>query len=306
MGLMRKTFLNLADNNAMYKFVVGNELTRGLTRRFVAGERLGEALDAMKVLNEKGIKGSLDLLGENVHAHEEARKAGADYEEILDRIQEAGLDTNVSLKLTQMGLDLGEDLCFEVTSKVLRKAKSYNNFVRLDMEGSTYTQRTLDMFKKLHAEFGNTIGIVLQAYLYRTEQDVKDMIAIGARVRLCKGAYLEPPGVAFPDKKDVDASYVKCMELLLKDGYYPGLATHDQAIIDHAKAFVAKEGIGREKFEFQMLYGIRKSEQEALVKEGFNMRCYVPFGTQWYPYFMRRLAERPANVWFILNNMVKK
>jgi proline dehydrogenase len=306
MGLMRKTFLNLADNNAMYKFVVGNEFTRSLTRRFVAGERLSEALEAMKALNLKGIKGSLDLLGENVHAHEEARKAGLDYEEILERIQAAGLDTNVSLKLTQMGLDLGEDLCFEVTSSVLRKAQGYNNFVRLDMEGSAYTQRTLDMFKKLHAEFGNTIGIVLQAYLYRTEQDVKDMIALGARVRLCKGAYLEPPGVAFPDKKDVDASYVKCMELLLKDGFYPGLATHDQTIIDHAKAYVAKESIGRDQFEFQMLYGIRTGEQEALVKEGYNMRCYVPFGTQWYPYFMRRLAERPANVWFILNNMVKR
>jgi proline dehydrogenase len=306
MGLMRKTFLTLADNNAMYKFVVGNEITRQMTRRFVAGERLSEALEAMKVLNEKGIKGSLDLLGENVHSQEEARKAGAEYEEILDRIQEAGLDTNVSLKLTQMGLDLGEDLCYEVTAGVLRKAKQYNNFVRLDMEGSAYTQKTLDMFKRLHAEFGNTVGIVLQAYLYRTEQDVEDVIKLGARVRLCKGAYLEPAGVAFPDKKDVDANYVKCMKRLMKDGFYPGLATHDEAIIEEAKAYAKAEGIGPERFEFQMLYGIRSDLQRELVQDGYNMRCYVPFGTQWYPYFMRRLAERPANVWFILHNAMRK
>jgi proline dehydrogenase len=164
----------------------------------------------------------------------------------------------------------------------------------------------MDMFKRLHAEFGNTVGIVLQAYLYRTEQDVEDVIKMGARVRLCKGAYLEPAGVAFPDKKEVDANYVKCMKRLMKEGFYPGLATHDEAIIDEAKAYAKAEGIGSERYEFQMLYGIRSDLQRKLVEDGYNMRCYVPFGTQWYPYFMRRLAERPANVWFILNNAMRK
>lgn len=305
MSLMRKTFLTLADNNAMYKFIVGNSYTRAMTRRFVAGEKLDEALEAMKVLNADGIKGSLDLLGENVHAEAEARAAGKEYEEILDRIQAAGLDTNVSLKLTQMGLDLGDDLCYEVTAGVIRKARDYGNFVRLDMEGSAYTQKTLDMFKRLHAEFGKHVGIVLQAYLYRTKDDVEDMIKLGARVRLCKGAYLEPAEVAYPEKADTDKSYVACMERLMKDGFYPGLATHDEAIIEHAKAYAKREGIDASRYEFQMLYGIRSDLQKQLVKDGYNMRCYVPFGTQWYPYFMRRLAERPANVWFILHNAVK-
>ena len=305
MNLMRKTFLTLADNNAMYKFIVGNSYTRAMTRRFVAGEKLDEALAAMKVLNADGIKGSLDLLGENVHTEAEARAAGAAYEEILDRIQAAGLDTNVSLKLTQMGFDLGDDLCYEVTASVIRKARDYGSFVRLDMEGSAYTQRTLDMFKRLHAEFGKHVGIVLQAYLYRTKDDVEDMIKLGARVRLCKGAYLEPAEVAFPEKADVDKSYVACMERLMKDGFYPGLATHDEAIIDHAKAYAKREGIDASRYEFQMLYGIRSDLQRQLVKDGYNMRTYVPYGTQWYPYFMRRLAERPANVWFILHNAVK-
>lgn len=306
MPLLRKTFLTLAENNHVYRLIVGNEVTRAMTRRFVAGEKLDEAITAMAELNTKGIKGSLDLLGENVHSEAEARAAGAEYQTILDRIAERGLDTNVSLKLTQMGLDLGDDLCFEVTAGVLETAKKYNNFVRLDMEGSAYTQKTLDMFKRLHATYGNTVGIVLQAYLRRTADDIEDMIKLGARVRFCKGAYLEPPDVAFEEKSEVDANYVRCMERLLESGFYPGLATHDQDIIAHAKRFVAEKGIAKDRFEFQMLYGIRRDLQEALVQEGFNMRCYVPFGTQWYPYFMRRLAERPANIWFILHNAMKR
>lgn len=305
MNLVRKTFLTLADNNAVYKFIVGNSYTRGMTRRFVAGEQLDEALAAMKVLNLDGIKGSLDLLGENVSSEAEARAAGLEYERIVDAIAAAGLDTNVSLKPTQMGFDLGEDLCYEIIAGVVRKAQGYDNFVRIDMEGSAYTQRTLDLFKRLHAEFGRHVGIVLQAYLYRTQDDIEAMIKLGARVRLCKGAYLEPAEVAYPDKADVDKSYVAGMERLLSEGFYPGLATHDEAIITHAKAYVAKHAISAARFEFQMLYGIRGDLQKQLVKDGFTMRCYVPFGTQWYPYFMRRLAERPANVWFILNNAVK-
>ncbi|HEY9724570.1 MAG TPA: proline dehydrogenase family protein [Oscillatoriaceae cyanobacterium] len=306
MSMMRKALLTLADNKAMYKMIVGNDLTRGLTRRFVAGEALDEAIGAMRELNTQGIKGSLDLLGENVYTVDEARAAGKAYEQILDRIAETGLDTNVSLKLTQMGLDLGEDLCREITGGVIAKAKQYGNFVRIDMEGSPYTQRTLDLFKRLFAEYGTTVGIVLQAYLYRTADDVEDMIKLGARVRLCKGAYLEPAGIAYPNKADVDANYLRCMKRLLKEGFYPGLATHDAAIIQAAKNYAGAEEISKERFEFQMLYGIRRDLQEQLVKEGYNMRCYVPYGAQWYPYFMRRLAERPANVWFILNNAVKK
>ena len=306
MSLMRKTFLTLAENNAVYRMIVGNSVTRAMTRRFVAGESLDEALAAMAELNALKIRGSLDLLGENVHTEEEARAAGAFYETIVEAIAQAGLDTNVSLKLTQMGLDLSEDLCFEVTSGVIRRAQQHDNFVRIDMEGSAYTERTLAMFKRLHAVFGNHVGIVLQAYLYRTQADVEEMINLGARVRLCKGAYLEPAEVAFPDKADVDKNYVACMHRLLSAGYYPGLATHDEAIIQQARTYVAAEGLAPERFEFQMLYGIRRDLQESLVKEGFNMRCYVPFGTQWYPYFMRRLAERPANVWFLLHNALKR
>lgn len=306
MDLMRKTFLTLAENNAVYRMIVGNRVTRAMTRRFVAGESLEDALVAMTDLNSLQIRGSLDLLGENVHTAEDARAAGAFYETIVERIAQAGLDTNVSLKLTQMGLDISEGLCFEVTSGVIRRAQAHDNFVRIDMEGSAYTERTLAMFKRLHAVFGKHVGIVLQAYLHRTQADVEQMIELGARVRLCKGAYLEPPEVAFPDKADVDRNYVVCMKRLLRSGYFPGLATHDEAIIQQARAYTAAEGIAPERFEFQMLYGIRRDLQESLVKAGFNMRCYVPFGTQWYPYFMRRLAERPANVWFLLHNAIRR
>jgi proline dehydrogenase len=305
-ALLRKTFLVMSENRSMHRFVVGNSLTRKMSRRFVAGEMLDEALETIRELNAKGIHATLDLLGENVATEAEARQAGADYEAILDRLAASGLQANVSLKPTQMGMDLGDDFCRGIIAGVVAKAKQHGNFVRIDMEGSAYTQRTMDMFKSLLAEFGRDhVGIVLQAYMYRTEQDVEEMIQLGARVRLCKGAYKEPPEVAFPEKADVDANYVKLAQRLVKDGHYPGLATHHEAMIQAVKDYVAAEGIGRERFEFQMLYGIRRDLQEALVKDGYHMRCYVPYGTQWYPYFMRRLAERPANVWFIMSNMLK-
>jgi proline dehydrogenase len=305
-ALLRKTFLSLSENRSMHRFVVGNGLTRKMSRRFVAGEQLDEALDTIRELNAKGIMATLDLLGENVHSEAEARQAGADYEAILDRLAAAGLNANVSLKPTQMGLDLGDDLATEIIAGVVAKAKQHGNFVRIDMEGSAYTQRQLDQFKKLLAEYGRDhVGIVLQAYLFRTADDVEEMIRLGARVRLCKGAYKEPAEIAYPDKADVDANYVRLAKRLIQDGHYPGIATHDEAMIKAVKDFVAEEGIARDRFEFQMLYGIRRDLQETLVKEGYNMRCYVPYGTQWYPYFMRRLAERPANVWFLMSNMLK-
>ena len=219
MGLLRKTFLTLAENNAVYRLIVGNGVTRAMTRRFVAGEQLEEAIAAMRELNALGIKGSLDLLGENVHTEAEARAAGKEYEAIVDRIAEAGVDANVSLKLTQMGLDLSEDLCVEVTSGVIARAQAHGNFVRIDMEGSAYTERTVNLFRRLHATFGKHVGIVLQAYMRRTAEDVETMIALGARVRLCKGAYLEPAEVAFPDKADVDRNYVACAKRLMEAGY---------------------------------------------------------------------------------------
>jgi proline dehydrogenase len=304
--LLRSTFLALADNRAMHKFVVGNGLTRRMSRRFVAGELLNEALASIRELNQSGIKATLDLLGENVHTEAEARQAGLEYQEILEHLHQSGLDANASLKLTQMGLDLGDELCYEVVAGVVGKAQLLGNFVRIDMEGSAYTERTIALFKRLHAAYGEAVGIVLQAYLFRTAEDVESMIRLGARVRLCKGAYAEPPEVAFPSKNDVDANYVACMKRLVKAGNYPALATHDPAMIEATKAFVKAEAISCDSFEFQMLYGIRRDLQEGLVQAGYRMRCYVPYGKQWYPYFMRRLAERPANVWFVLSNALKR
>jgi proline dehydrogenase len=226
---------------------------------------------------------------------------------MVDRLAASGVEVNVSVKLTQMGLDIDEELCARNVSAILERVARANGFLRLDMEGSAYTQRTLDFFRnRLYERYGKYCGVVIQAMLRRSEQDIADLIALKARVRLCKGAYLEPPAVAFPDKADVDRSYVTLMERLLCEGSYPGLATHDEAIIRHARDFVARQRIGADRFEFQMLYGVRRDLQEQLVRAGHRMRVYIPFGTQWYPYLMRRLAERPANIAFILGNVVKE
>jgi proline dehydrogenase len=242
-----------------------------------------------------------------VHQATEARAAADAYVTMLDRMAAAGIEVNVSVKLTQMGLDVDEALCRENMARILEKAKALNGFVRLDMESSAYTQKTLDFFtKQLFPDYGQHCGVVIQAMLRRSEGDIDDLIALGARVRLCKGAYLEPPAVAFPDKADVDASYVRCMEKLLLKGNYPGLATHDERIIDHARRFAKLQEVGPARFEFQMLYGVRRDLQESLRRAGYHLRVYVPFGTQWYPYLMRRLAERPANIAFMVGNIVKE
>jgi proline dehydrogenase len=305
--MLRRTLLYLSDQPQVFRFVRRNGLARRFAQRFVAGETIDEALAAVAGLGGKGITASLDLLGESVHNEADARAAGREYLTILDRIHERRLKANVSVKLTAMGLDVSEELCVSIMQQILERARDHGSFVRLDMEGSKYTQRTLDLFEhRLFPNFRENVGIVLQSYLYRTMQDVEHANQLRARVRICKGAYQEPPTVAYADKKDVDASYVRAMHALMEHGVYPGLATHDPRLIDEAKRFAKERGIGPERFEFQMLYGVRRDLQERLVREGYNMRVYVPFGTQWYPYLMRRLAERPANVAFITGNVVRE
>ncbi len=305
--MLRSTLLYLSNRPRIFRFVRSNRLAKKFANRFVAGETLDDAVTAVAALNRKGIAASLDLLGESVTNEREARAAGAQYLAVLDRIHAKKLDANVSLKLTAMGLDISEDLCISVMHDVLDRARDLSTFVRLDMEGSAYTERTLRLFEdRLYPAYREHVGVVLQSYLYRTRADVEHAVQLGCRVRLCKGAYKEPASVAFPDKKEVDANYVRCMHLLLEGGNYPGIATHDPAIIGDAKTFVAERGIDRSRFEFQMLYGIRRDMQEQLVRDGYRMRVYVPFGTQWYPYLMRRLAERPANVAFITGNVIRE
>jgi proline dehydrogenase len=305
--MLRSTLLYLSNQPRVFRFVRNNKLAKKFASRFVAGETLPEALEAVKALNAKGITASLDLLGESVNNEREARAAANDYLGILDSIRQQSLDANVSVKLTAMGLDISEELCVSIMHDVLERARQYDTFVRLDMESSAYTDRTLRLFEdRLYPTYRNNVGIVLQSYLYRTWSDVERAVQLKCRVRLCKGAYKEPASVAFPDKKDVDANYIKCVHELLDNGNYPGIATHDPAIINEVKRYVAEKNIDRSRFEFQMLYGVRRDLQEQLVKDGYRMRVYVPFGTQWYPYLMRRLAERPANVAFITGNVVRE
>jgi len=305
--MLRNALLYLSNQPTVFRFVKTNGLAKAFASRFVAGETLDTAVPAVRQLNRRGITASLDLLGESVHNEGEAHAAGAEYLKILDRIAREKLDTTVSIKLTAMGLDVSEELCISIMHDVLERARKYNTFVRLDMEASDYTQKTLELFEnRLYPEFRGTVGVVLQSYLYRTHADVEHMNVLGARVRLCKGAYKEPASVAFPEKRDVDANYVKCMQDLLMHGHYPGIATHDETIIETTKRFARQNDIKPDQFEFQMLYGVRRDLQEKIVREGWRMRCYVPFGTQWYPYLMRRLAERPANVAFMTGNIVKE
>jgi proline dehydrogenase len=305
--MLRAVLLWLSGQPQIFRFVRRNWLARRLASRFVAGETVEAAVAALRELNAAGLSASLDLLGESVQHAEEARQAQHTYLETLDRIRTAGADANVSVKLTQMGLDIDEALCVANLRGIIAKAKAHGSFVRIDMEQSAYTEKTLQLFTDtFYPEFGGTVGVVLQSYLRRTAADVEAMIALGARVRLCKGAYKEPEEVAFPDKADVDANYVACMERLLEHGHYPGIATHDERIIAHAKVFTNAKDIAPARYEFQMLYGVRRDLQHALRREGYNVRVYVPFGTHWYPYLMRRLAERPANIAFIVGNVVKE
>jgi proline dehydrogenase len=304
---MRQGLLWLSERRGIFNFVRRNGMARKFASRFVAGETIETGVQAAKELARRDITPSLDLLGESITAEAEAFAARDLYLEMLDRMAASGVQVNVSVKLTQMGFDIDEALCHANMVRILDKAKALGGFVRLDMEGSDYTQRTLDFFsQRLYQAYGGHCGVVIQSMLRRSERDVEDLIAMGARVRLCKGAYLEPPSVAFPEKADVDRNYVKLMQRLLTGGNYPGLATHDEAMIRQAREFVGRERIGNDRFEFQMLYGVRRDLQLRLRRAGHNMRVYIPFGTQWYPYLMRRLAERPANIAFLLGNIVKE
>jgi proline dehydrogenase len=302
--MMRALLIYLSQSKLLARLVTGNPISRRMSRRFVAGEKLGDAVAAARACNQAGMTISLDHLGENVTTEQEARRARDAYLENFDRIAAEKLDANVSLKLTQLGLDLGDDFCFSLLESVVDRASSRGNFLRIDMEGSPYTARTIALVKHARANC-DRVGTVIQAYLYRSEQDVKDLLAIGCRIRLCKGAYREPASIAFPKKEDVNKNYVRLMQLLLPSGIYNGVATHDPRMIDSTVDFAAKQGIGKDQFEFQMLYGIRTDLQQQLVRDGFRMRVYIPYGTEWFPYFMRRLAERPANVLFFLRNIFR-
>jgi proline dehydrogenase len=302
---MRSLLLHLSEKKWLAPMIMRNAVSRRVAQRFVAGESLEDAVEAARNVNNAMQLASLDLLGENVSDEAGARRAAENYLSIFKRIEKEELDANVSLKLTQLGLDLSEELCQELLEKIVAHATAQGNFVRIDMEGSAYTERTVQMTKRVRAKFSG-VGTVMQAYLHRAEKDVLDLLAAGCRLRLCKGAYQEPPDIAFPNKADVDANYVKLMKLILPSGIYHGIATHDPAMIRATKRFVLEKSIHREQFEFQMLYGIRTDLQEQLVREGFRLRVYIPYGTDWFPYFMRRLAERPANLMFFLRNLLPR
>jgi proline dehydrogenase len=302
---MRSFLLHLSESKRLAPLIMHNSLSRRVARRFVAGETLDDAVEVARYVNSAMQLASLDLLGENVSDEAGARQAAENYLAIFERIEREKLDSNVSLKLTQLGIDLSESLCQELLERIVAQAATRGNFVRIDMEGSPYTERTVEMAKRVRAKYA-AVGTVMQAYLYRTEKDVLDLISVGCRLRLCKGAYKELPDIAFAKKSDVDANYVKLMKLLLPSGIYHGIATHDPAMIDATKDFAREKNIGREQFEFQMLYGIRTDLQKQLVRDGFRLRIYIPYGTDWFPYFMRRLAERPANLTFFLRNLISR
>ena len=303
--MLRASFLYLSHRRGLQRFVTRQRLTSSLAYRFVAGDRLEDAARVVADINRRGATASLDHLGENVTEERAARTATDDYLAAFERIAGERLKANVSVKLTQLGLDISPDLCRELLTRVLQRAQKLDNFVRIDMEGSAYTQRTLDLVLELHQQYPNC-GVVLQSYLYRTMDDVARVNAAQVRVRLVKGAYDEPPSVAFPKKADVDANFQAAMEQLLLKGTDPAIATHDDRLIDATKAFAREHGIGPDRYEFQMLYGIRRDLQDRLLREGYRVRIYVPYGTEWYPYLMRRLAERPANLLFLVRSVIRE
>ncbi|SEG69315.1 L-proline dehydrogenase [Bryocella elongata] len=303
--MLRSFFIALSTNKSFRSFSEQSSLGRKVSQRFVAGMTVEQAIAATRQINAEGIAVTLDSLGESVTEVAQAEASAAVYHRLLDEIAAKDLNANVSVKLTQVGMDIGDELAERIVGEMVQHAAQIGSFVRIDMEGSPYTERTIAMTEHLNARFPGAVGTVMQAYLYRTEADIERLLAQGIRIRLCKGAYKEPAEIAFPAKPDVDANYVKLMKRCATSGVFCGLATHDEAIIDQMRAFVAQTGLDKKAFEFQMLYGVRRDLQRKLAREGFGVRVYVPFGPEWYPYFMRRLAERPANVLFLAKNFFK-
>jgi proline dehydrogenase len=304
--LTRSALIYLSRQEGLKEFAARFSLFRKLTTRFIAGETIDEAIAAIREVNAHGCTASFDHLNEGVTDAKATEAEVDEYLNVLARIDDTGIKSNVSIKLTQFGLEIDPELAYRNARRIVEDAKRRGNFVRVDMEGSNVTQMTLDIFNRLRSEFElNDVGIVVQSYLYRTREDVAALLKIPARIRLCKGAYNEPAEVAYPEKKDNDDNYVRVMQMLLSSGVYHGIATHDPKMIDATIDFTQREGIGKDAFEFQMLYGIRRDLQEQLARDGYGMRVYVPYGKHWYPYFMRRLAERPANIWFVLKNLWK-
>jgi proline dehydrogenase len=303
--MLRSTLLKLSESKGFANWVTTNGTTRGMARRFVAGETLDEAIAAARECNNAGMLASLDYLGENVSSTGDAQHSRDAYLEVFERIAQEKLNANVSCKLTQLGLDLNIDFCQGLVLSIVEFAARYENFLRVDMESSLYTQRTIDVVKRVRSR-NPGIGTVIQSYLYRSETDVTDLLAYGCRIRLCKGAYKELPEVAFVSKADVDANYVRLIQMLLSSGFYHGIATHDPLMIAATIRYAAAKQIAKDDFEFQMLYGVRTDLQRRLVRDGYRVRIYIPYGQDWFPYFMRRLAERPANVGFLLRNFFRK
>jgi proline dehydrogenase len=303
--MLRTLLLELAKSSCLRRWITSNGMTRRQAQRFVPGEDLAPALEAARNCNRAGMMASLDHLGENVITREDAERARASYTEALERIAAGAIDANVSLKLTHLGLDLGEEFCAEQLRIVTRRASDLGNFVRVDMEGSAYTDRTIQIVRQARAET-DAVGTVIQAYLHRSEQDIRDLLSIGCRIRLVKGAYKEPSQIAFQRKKEVEANFIKLMKILLPSGIYHAIATHDPNMIEATIRFAAEQNVTKDKFEFQMLYGIRTDLQSRLGRQGYRVRVYIPFGKDWFPYFMRRLAERPANLLFFVRNVFRR
>jgi proline dehydrogenase len=302
--MLRTLLLELGKSSRLRRWITSSGTTRRLAQRFVPGEELAAALEAARQCNHAGMTATLDHLGENVLTREDSERARASYTQALDGIAAENIDANISLKLTHIGLDLGDDFCAEQLRAVTRRATELRNFVRVDMEGSAYTDRTLQIIKQARGET-EAVGTVIQGYLYRSEADIRDLLSIGCRIRLVKGAYKEPAKIAFPHKKDVDANYIKLMKTLLPSGIYHAVATHDPNMVEATIRFAAEHDITKDKFEFQMLYGIRTDLQARLVRQGYRVRVYIPFGRDWFPYFMRRLAERPANLLFFARHVFR-
>ncbi len=302
--MLRSTLLKLSNSKGLAHWVTSNGTTRRMSHRFVAGEALNEAVEAARECNRAGMMVSLDCLGENVATTADAQKVRDTYLQIYDRIAQEKLSANVSCKLTQLGLDLSAEFCEGLVLSIAERAAAYDSFLRIDMESSFYTQRTVELVKRVRAQTP-AVGAVIQAYLYRSETDIQDLLSYGCRVRLCKGAYKELPEVAYPRKSDVDANYVHLMRTLLASGFYHAIATHDLRMIAETIRFAADKKISKDDFEFQMLYGVRTDLQRQLVADGYRVRIYVPYGTEWFPYFMRRLAERPANLGFFARNFFR-